>query len=118
MTYWLKKILLWKKKIEDLTKIICKFTQGKKNFDLILGDQKSIFDKGEIWYKQFLKQKSFKNLFVKVSNTPFSKTACSFCNEDGHIVYNCLTKKRVHFETKKNPLKLTTKDPNLYGYQR
>lgn len=37
-----------KEKIEDLTNIIYKFTQGKKNFDFILGDQKYVFDKGEI----------------------------------------------------------------------
>lgn len=44
---------------EDLIKIVHKFTQGKKNFDLMPGNQKCAFDKGRIRYKSFLKQKSF-----------------------------------------------------------
>ena len=42
-------------KILDLTEIVHKFTNGKKNFNLMLGGQKCIFDKGGIGYKPFLK---------------------------------------------------------------
>lgn len=31
--------------IEDLTNVVYKFTQGKKSFDLMLGEQKWVFDK-------------------------------------------------------------------------
>ena len=42
-------------KISDLTNIVHKFTNGKKNFDLMLSGQKCIFDKGGIGYKFFIK---------------------------------------------------------------
>ena len=32
-------------KVLDLTKIVHKITNGKKNFDMILGGQKYVFDK-------------------------------------------------------------------------
>lgn len=51
-----------KEKILDLTKIVNKFTQGKKNFDRIISKHKCIFDKGGIEYKPFL----LKNL-LKIS---------------------------------------------------
>lgn len=75
-----------KEKVEDLTKIIYKFTEGKKNFDLILGNQKFVFDKGGISFKPSLKQKSLKNIFVRASN---SNITCTFCNNIGHVAFNC-----------------------------
>ena len=56
-------------KVFYLTKIIHKFINGKKNFDIMLGGQKYIFDKGGIWYKLFLKTKYLKNYFVKASSS-------------------------------------------------
>ena len=49
--------VLLKEKFNDLTKIVHKFTNRKKNFDLMLGIQKCVFDKGGIRYKPFLKTK-------------------------------------------------------------
>ena len=48
----------------DLTKIVYKFTNGKKFFEIMLGRQKCIFDKGGIGYK-FLKQKLSQELFCQ-----------------------------------------------------
>jgi hypothetical protein len=73
-----------------------KFTQGKKNFDLMLGKQKCVFDRGRIGYKPSLKQKSFENIFVKASNI-----TCSFCNKCGHVAFKCLIKKKLHFQRNK-----------------
>ncbi|XP_024019082.1 uncharacterized protein LOC112090920 [Morus notabilis] len=40
-----------KEKVDDLTKIILKFTNGKKNFDQMLGGQRCVFNKGSLGYK-------------------------------------------------------------------
>ena len=47
---------LLNEKVSDLTKIVHNFTNGKKNFDLMLGRQKYVFDKGGVGYKPFLKK--------------------------------------------------------------
>lgn len=86
--------------ILDLTQIVYKFTKGKKNFDLILGEQKCIFDKGGIGYNPFLKQKSLKNFFVKTSTFSIPNVICNFYNKNGHVTFNCSIKKRFHFESK------------------
>ena len=63
-----------------MTKIVRKLTNGKKNFDIMLGGQKYIFEKGGIGYKLFLKIKYLKNYFVKVSSTNDTKYVCNYCN--------------------------------------
>ena len=47
---------LFNEKVIDLIKIIYNFSNGKKNFDLILGGQKCVFDKEGIGYKPFIKK--------------------------------------------------------------
>ena len=86
-------------KILDLTKIVHKFTNGKKNFDMMLGGQKCVFDKGGIGYKSSIKQKYLKNYFVKAS-TSNTKHTCTYCNQDGHTSFSCFVKKNTHFSVK------------------
>ena len=87
-------------KILDLTEIVHKFTNGKKNFDLMLGGQKCVFDKGGIGYKPFLKTKYLKNYFVKASFSVDSKYICNYCNQNGHPSFSCLIKKNAYFGVK------------------
>ena len=55
--------VLLKEKFNDLTKIVYKFTNRKKNFDLMLGIQKCVFDKGGIRNKPFSKNQMPRELF-------------------------------------------------------
>ena len=87
-------------KILDLTKIFHKFTNGKKNFDLMLGGKKCVFDKGGIGYKPFLKIKYLKNYFVNTSSLNDSKYVCNYCNQNGHTSFSCSIKKDAYFGVK------------------
>ena len=55
-----------KKRSIELNDIVLKFTNGQKILDSLLGLQKYVFDKRGIIYKPNLKQKYYKNYFVKV----------------------------------------------------
>ena len=83
-------------KIFDLTTIVHKLTNGKKNFDLMLSGQKCVFDKGGIGYKSSIKQKYLKNYFEKAS-TSDTKHTCTYCNQDGHTSLSCFVKKNAYF---------------------
>ena len=69
----------------------------RKNFDLMLGEQKCVFDKGGIRYKPFLKAK---NYFFKAYSSNDSKHICNYCNQNGHISFSCLIKKNAYFSVK------------------
>ena len=71
------KNILLNKKVNDLTKIVHNFTNGKKYYDLMLGKQKIIFDKGCIGYKPFLKTKYLKNYFVKAFSSNDLELVCN-----------------------------------------
>lgn len=87
-------------KVLDLSKIVYKFTNGKENFELMLGKQKCIFDKGGLGYKPFIKQKYLKNYFVKALNQNESKYTCNYCNGNGHTSFSCQIKKNAYFGIK------------------
>ena len=88
------------KKVNDLTKIVHNLTNGKKNFDLMLGKQKCVFDKGGIGYKPFLKTKYLKNYFIKASSPNDPNFVCNYCNQDRHISFYCAIKKNTYFDVK------------------
>ena len=89
-----------KEKVLDLTKIFHNFTNGKKHFDLMLGQQKCVFDKGGIGYKPFIKTKYLKNYFVKASSQNDLNLVCNFCNQNGHTSFSCDIKKKENFGVK------------------
>ena len=84
-----------KEKVLDLTNIVHNFTNGKKNFDLMLGKQKCVFDKGGLGYRPCQKQKFFKNYFVKGTSSNNSKIVCNYCNQDEHSNFFCYVKKNA-----------------------
>ena len=89
-------------KVEDLTRIAHNFTNGKKNFDLMLGSQRCVFNKGGLGYRPFLKQKYLKNYFVKASSSNDQKLSCTYCNKIGHTSFHCFVKKNDYFGKKNN----------------
>ena len=92
--------ILLNEKVNDLTKIVHNFTNGKKNFDLMLGKQKCVFDKGGIGYKPFLKTKYLKYYFVKASFPNDPKLVCNYCNQDGYTSFYYAIKKNGYFGVK------------------
>ena len=88
-----------KKKNIDLHSIVTKFTLGEKNFKMLLGSQRCVFDKGGLGYKPYIKQKYLKNYFVKASTSSYTHTSsdshaiCHACNRKGHKIYDCIYKK-------------------------
>ena len=58
-------------------------------FDMILVNQKCVFDKYGLGYKSSNNEKYFKNYFVKESTSESPTTICNFCGKGGHISSTC-----------------------------
>ena len=82
--------------INDLTQIVYKFTLGEKNFDIMISEQRCVFNKRGLRYKPFVKQKYLKNYFVKASYNK-SNIICTFHTKQAHIAFNCNFKKQMYF---------------------
>lgn len=67
--------------------------------DNLLGSQKCVFDKGGIEYKPNLKQKYYKNYFMK-STSINDQVVCHYCNQNGHMKYRCLVKRNSYNRVK------------------
>ena len=89
-----------KKKSNELNEIVLKFTSGQKNLEKLLSTQKCVFDKGGLGYKPYLKQKYYKNYFVKATSTSDHKIICHYCNGNGHMSFRCPVKRNVYYGAK------------------
>ena len=89
-----------KKKSNELNEIVLKFTNGQKMLDNMLNSQKCVFDKGGLGYKPNLKQKYYKNYFVKATSTNDHKIACHYCNQNGHMKLRCPVKRNAYYGVK------------------
>ena len=61
--------------------------------------KKCVFDKGGIGYKPNLKQKYYKNYFVK-STSINNQIVCHHCNQDGHMKNRCPVKRNAYYGVK------------------
>ena len=86
-----------KKMSNELNEIVLKFTNGQKNLEKLLSTQKCVFDKGGLGYKPKLKQKYYKNYFVKVTSASDHKIVCHYCNINGHMNYRCHVKRNAYY---------------------
>ena len=68
--------------------------------DNMLNSKKCVFDKGGLGYKPNLKQKYFKNYFVKATSTSDYKIVYHYCNQDGHMKYRCPVKRNAYYGVK------------------
>jgi len=84
----------------ELSDVMLKFTNGQKMLDNMLNSQKCVFDKGGIGYKPNLKQKYYKNYFVKATSTSDHKIVCHYCNQNGHMKNRCPIKRNVYYGAK------------------
>ncbi|KAI5671804.1 hypothetical protein M9H77_12168 [Catharanthus roseus] len=76
------KKLCEKKKVNDLTLCIEKFTQGKENFEKLLGSQRFPYDKNDIGYNHS-NASSKQTYFVKASSS-FSYPSYTYCGKSSH----------------------------------
>ena len=63
-----------------------KFTLSSCKLNMILRDQKAIFDKACLGFKSYVKQKFVNNLYRKYVNENMS---CSYYEKLGHKLYEC-----------------------------
>ena len=61
--------------------------------------QKCVFDKGGLGYKPNLKQKYYKNYFVK-STSINDKIVCHYCNQNGYVSFRRPVKRNVYYGVK------------------
>ena len=80
-----------KRKVDSLTQDLARFTQGKRNLDILLGSQRCCFNKSGIGYDSFNDQKSYSYMITKSSP---SFTLCNFCGKSGHISHVCPSRKK------------------------
>ncbi|GKV42183.1 hypothetical protein SLEP1_g49620 [Rubroshorea leprosula] len=83
-----------KRKGCDLENVISKFTFSKEKFDSILKSQ-SIYDKGGIGFDYSKRQKTFKNSFVRASQSSHPNVTCYCCGANGHFAYVCPLKRLI-----------------------
>lgn len=84
-----KRIKFWKRKISDYPPHFQFSLVVKKSFDIILANQKCIFDKKGLWYKSSKNEKYFKNDFVKESSSANPSTTCNSFRKWGYISSTC-----------------------------
>ena len=90
-----------KEKIEDLNKIICKFTLGKMNFEKMMGTQRFGLQKVGLGYKSSKNNKYYKNYFVKAMSSYDANITCFHCNHKGHFQFSCPIKSKMNVGMKK-----------------
>ena len=73
------------KKNEWLTSSLSIFSCRQKFFEMILTNQKCVFDKQGLGFKSSKNKKYFKNHFVKESTSANPPTTGNFCGREGHI---------------------------------
>jgi cell division protein FtsB len=76
-----------KLKVENLTKILTNFTNGKKNLDNLLGSQRCVFDKAGIGYNPKIKEKHYQKFFI--NENLLKSPICKHCGKIGHNIHTC-----------------------------
>jgi hypothetical protein len=82
-----------KLKVENLTKILTNFTNGKKNLDNLLGSQRCVFDKAGIGYNPKIKEKHYQKFFI--NENLLKSPICKHCGKIGHNIHTCPMKNMI-----------------------
>ena len=83
----------WVGIVDDFKHVVYKFTLGKKTFDMIIGEQRCVFNKQGLGFKPTLKQNLLANRFVKASSSSY--IICHNCNNHGYTSSDCRIKKSM-----------------------
>ena len=70
--------------------MIDRFILSSNRLDMILKNQRAIFDKAGLGYKSYYKQKSINTLYKKSSS---DNIVCFCCDKLGHKTYTCNMRK-------------------------
>ncbi len=82
-----------KNEVHKYKPIVEKFTQSSEKLNLILSNQRAVFNKAGLGYKTNKQQKYLKNFFVKAKDVKTEKPTCFHCGKTGHKVYSCIQRK-------------------------
>jgi hypothetical protein len=82
-----------KLKVENITKILTNFTNGKKNLDNLLGSQRCVFDKAGIGYNPKIKEKHYQKFFI--NENLLKSPICKHCGKIGHNIHTCPMKNKI-----------------------
>ena len=109
--------------VDDLTKTLENFVKSRDNLNMLLGNQRCVFDKAGIGYDSIKKQKNLNTIFEKAPLMAHPHITCHYCRKKSHYISYCPFKKNMNIGIKKIGLlrdltKLTKKDPRNYGYQK
>ena len=85
-----------KAKVDDLTKSLEKFTNGKKNLDTLLGNQRIGLNKEGLGYEQITSKSFLKNFFVRKSMGNKPHITCYYCGQKGHGIDTCAHRKGTY----------------------
>jgi len=83
----------FKEEIKDLKDSLAKFTIGKNNLDIILENQRCVFDKAGLGYKLEKQQKMYKNFFASTQKISFPFLTCFYYGKKGHSASTCYFRK-------------------------
>jgi hypothetical protein len=82
-----------KLKVENLTKILTNFINGKKILDNLLGSQRCVFDKAGIGYNPKIKEKHYQKFFI--NENLLKSLICKQCGKIGHNIHTCPMKNKI-----------------------
>ena len=82
-----------KVKVDDLTKFLEKFINGKKNLDTLLINQRLFFNKEGIGYEKIASKNFFKNFFVRKSMGNKPHITYYYCGQKGYGIDTCAHRK-------------------------
>ena len=77
-----------KKELEKVKPFVEKFIYSSEKLNMLLNNQRAIFNRAGLGYKSKQRQKYFKNFFISASYT----VTCICCGKSGHKAYHCLYK--------------------------
>ena len=90
-----------KNNVDDLTKTLENFVKGRNNLNMLLGNQRCVFDKAGIGYDLIKKQKNLNIIFEKAPLMTHPHITCHYCRKKGHYISYCPFKKNMNMRIKK-----------------
>ena len=95
-----------------------KFTLSSNKLQMILDNQKAIYDKAGLGYNLLKKQKLLKNIFVNSSCNKFSNIIYFKCDKVGHKSYAYFSDKSKNSNVKKIWVLKGTTVTNQKGFKK
>ena len=85
-----------KRDLEKYKSIVDKFTFSSERLNMLLKNQRAVFNRAGLGYKPHNKQRTVENLFVKFIPEKQKLIACHSCGKIGHKSYVCNNRSRTN----------------------